>query len=221
VLAVAGFLLVAEATMTVLWREPFSAISVAGEQAELSRQLSAVERAADRRSAVTATSERDTHRLAAKQRLRELALAFRRQAVSGEPLGRLRIPALGVSQVAVQGTDSGNLKRGPAHYSDTALPGERGTVGIAGHRTTYTAPFRDLDDLQSGDEIELRMPYGRFAYRVMRTMIVDPGQVAVLRNYGYSRLVLTACHPLFSDSQRIVAIANLERATGIPAAAPG
>ena len=84
------------------------------------------------------------------------------------------MPAIGVSEVFVQGTETGDLRKGPGHYPATPLPGERGTVAIAGHRTTYGAPFRNVDELERGDRIELRMPYGRFTYRVERTRIVPP-----------------------------------------------
>ena len=75
-------------------------------------------------------------------------------------------PSAGLSAVVVEGNGAGELRRGPGHYPATALPGQRGTVAIAGHRTTYGAPFRHLDDLERGDRIELAMPYGRFTYRV-------------------------------------------------------
>ena len=74
----------------------------------------------------------------------------------------------------MEGTGTADLRRGPGHYPDTPLPGQRGTVAIAGHRTTYGAPFHDVDDLRRGDAIVLSMPYGRFTYRVQRTRIVAP-----------------------------------------------
>jgi sortase A len=125
-------------------------------------------------------------------------------------MGRIVMPAIGVSEVFVEGTGAGDLRRGPGHYPATPLPGERGTVAIAGHRTTYGAPFRDIDDLERGDRIELRMPYGRFAYRVERTRIVPPTEVSVTARVAYDRLVLSACHPLYSAAERIVVFARLE-----------
>jgi sortase A len=85
-------------------------------------------------------------------------------------------------------------------------------VGIAGHRTTYGAPFHDLDDLETGDEIEVEMPYGRFIYRVERTRIVAPTATWVTRRVGHDRLVLSACHPLYSAAQRIIVFARLVNA---------
>ena len=111
----------------------------------------------------------------------------------------------------MHGTAGGTLRSGPGHYRDTPLPGARGTVAIAGHRSTYGAPFRDVDELERGDRIALRMPYGLFTYRVERTRIVDPTALWVTRRVAYDRLVLTACHPLYSAAERIVVFARLER----------
>jgi sortase A len=126
-------------------------------------------------------------------------------------MGRIVMPAIGVSEVFVEGTEAGDLRTGPGHYPDTPLPGERGTVAIAGHRTTYGAPFRRVDQLERGDRIELRMPYGRFVYRVERTRIVEPTELSVTARVAYDRLVLSACHPLYSAAQRIIVFARLER----------
>ena len=66
----------------------------------------------------------------------------------------------------VQGTDAGDLREGPGHYVNTPLPGEPGTVALAGHRTTFLAPFRDIDQLKRTDPIHVQMPYGDFIYSV-------------------------------------------------------
>ena len=84
-------------------------------------------------------------------------------------------------------------------------------MAIAGHRTTYGAPFRRIDQLERGDRIELRMPYGRFVYRVERTRIVPPTETSVTARVAYDRLVLSACHPLYSAAKRIIVFARLER----------
>jgi sortase A len=113
--------------------------------------------------------------------------------------------------VAVEGTDTASLQKGPGHYPETRFPGQGGTVAIAGHRTTYLAPFRHLDQLEPGDEIEIEMPYANFAYRVQKTRVVDDSAVDIIHEAGYERLVLTACHPLYSAAQRIAAFARLTR----------
>ena len=149
-------------------------------------------------------------RLPDPRRLGSAARALARRSEPGDPLGRLRVPAIGLSTVVVEGTGGTELRSGPGHYPGTVLPGRRGTVAIAGHRTTYGAPFRDVDDLDPGDRIELAMPYGRFTYRVERTRVVPPTAVDVVRRVAYDRLVLTACHPLYSADERIVVFARLE-----------
>ena len=124
-------------------------------------------------------------------------------------MGHISIPRIGASYLVVQGTDAGSLERGPGHYPGTTLPGLGQTVAIAGHRTTYLAPFRHIDALRPGDRIVLRMPYGRFVYVVQFHRIVAPTAWWVTRNVGYERLVLSACNPLYSAAQRIVVFARL------------
>jgi sortase A len=110
----------------------------------------------------------------------------------------------------VQGTDTGSLRDGPGHYPGTSFPGEGGTIAIAGHRTTYGAPFRTINQLEPGDAIVLDMPYGRFGYVVERKQIVPATALWVTRRVpGAERLVLSACHPLYSASHRIVVFARL------------
>ena len=154
-----------------------------------------------------------------ERRLRFAAHAALRRAHEGDPVGRLRVAAIWLDEVVVNGTDSGTLRKGPGHYPRTPLPGARGTVAIAGHRTTYGAPFRRVDDLDKGDRIELRMPYGRFTYRVERTRIVPPTALWVTQRVSYDRLILSACHPLYSAAKRIVVFARLTRSEPRGAAA--
>ena len=147
------------------------------------------------------------------------ARAFDRRTHEGDPLGRLRIPRIGVSAVFVEGTAAADLRSGPGHYAGTPIPGERGTVGIAGHRTTYGAWFRNINRLRPGDRIAITMAYGRFAYRVERTRIVPPTAVWVTDRVAHDRLVLSACHPLYSAAKRIVVFARLVDTTPRGAAA--
>jgi sortase A len=207
VLIAAGALLLADALATLLWQEPLSALYGHVQQDKLEHRLAEIERAP-----LAAVDKRAIARLDQSRRLIFSARALGRRSESGDPLGRIEIPKIGVSDVFVQGTGTSDLRKGPGHYPDTPLPGQHGTVGIAGHRTTYGAPFRDVDDLRPGDRIELAMPYGRFEYGVERTRIVAPTAVWVTDRVGYDRLVLSACHPLYSAAQRIVVFARLERA---------
>jgi sortase A len=207
VLIVAGALMIADAGITLAWQEPVSALLARIEQSKLSGQLDRIEQRGP-----TPVQQRVLRALATQQRRIEfLAREARRTARAGDPIGRIAIPAIGADFVVVQGTDTSSLRKGPGHYPATTFPGLSGTVAIAGHRTTYLAPFRHVDDLERGDRIVLTMPYGRFTYRVQRDQVVDPDALWVTRDAGYQRLVLSACHPLYSAAQRIVVFARLER----------
>ena len=131
----------------------------------------------------------------------------------GEPIGVIRIPKIGVDKVFVSGVSRDDLRKGPGHYPLTPLPGQEGNAGIAGHRTTYGAPFNRIDELQPGDEILIDAPYGQFRYEVRETTIVSPTQGEVLLDKGDDRLTLTSCNPKYSARQRIVVSAVL---TGTP-----
>ncbi|HEV7495731.1 class E sortase [Baekduia sp.] len=224
-LVAAGALAVGDAVATVVWQEPVSALWAAHEQHALQDDLARLDAAYDTPAATAAAAAKtagtptaDPIRTA-QARIRALAHTLESRTTSGKPLGELRIPRLDAHFVVVQGTNTSNLRRGPGHYYGTALPGQDGTVGIAGHRTTYGAPFRHLDALRRGDPITMTMPYGRFVYRVEGTRIVKPQDVSTLRAIGRERLVLTACHPLYSAAQRLVVIARLTQATPRGAAA--
>lgn len=205
-LIVAGVLVLADGIATLVWQEPLTAVYARIQQSELDDELAALER-----TRPTPVERRVIARLPdQRRRLAFQARALGRRSEPGDPLGRLRAPAIGLDTVVVEGTGGAELRTGPGHYAGTPLPGQRGTVAIAGHRTTYGAPFRDVDDLDRGDRIELRTPYGRFSYRVERTRIVAPTALEVIDRVAYDRLVLTACHPLHSAAQRIVVFARLE-----------
>jgi sortase A len=206
VLIAAGALLLADALVTLLWQEPLSALYGHIQQGKLEQRLADIERAP-----LAAVDQRALARLDQSRRMAFSARALARRSEGGDPLGKIEIPKIGVSDVFVQGTGTSDLRKGPGHYPATPLPGQRGTVAIAGHRTTYGAPFHDVDKLDPGDRIELAMPYGRFEYRVERTRIVDPSALWVTNQVGYDRLILSACHPLYSAAQRIVVFARLQR----------
>ena len=207
VLIVAGALLLADAALTLLWQEPVSALYGRVQQDKLEGQLKDLEKAP-----IAAVDQRALSKLDASRRLAFAARSLKRRSKAGDALGRIRVPKIGISDIFVEGTAAGDLRRGPGHYPATPLPGQRGTVAIAGHRTTYGAPFHDVDQLAKGDRIDLDMPYGRFTYRVERLKIVEPTAVEVTDPVGYDRLVLSACHPLYSAAQRIIVFARLERA---------
>jgi sortase A len=179
---VSGTLLIADAAVTLLWQEPVSALVANQQQGKLKRAF-----------------------LDPPRRVLE------REPLEGDAIARIELPSIGVSEYVVEGTDVGSLRKGPGHYPETPLPGEPGTTAIAGHRTTYGAPFRRIDDLRRGEPITVDMPDGRFVYRVERTRIVDDQDLSVLEAVGYQRLMLSACHPLYSAAQRIIVFARFER----------
>ena len=144
--------------------------------------------------------------------VRRLAARYRRQLKVGDPIGRLEIPAISLNRLVQQGVsghgldpsgDTDLLRAGPVHYAVTPLPGAGEPFAIAGHRTTYGAPFNKLDELKRGDAIYVDTPYARFRYRVAKTSVVLPTDVGVLADRGYD-LVLTTCTPLYSASHRLI-----------------
>jgi sortase A len=208
VLLVVGVLLAADAAITLLWKEPLSAIYAQVQQGKLDDGLAKLEgtepNATDRKVL--------SHLDGLDRKLAYAARALNRRTDDGQPLGRIRMHKIGVNAVVVAGTDTAALRRGPGHYPGTPLPGARGTVAIAGHRTTYGAPFRHLDELARGDRIEVRMPYGTFTYAVDHRRIVLPSATWVTRRVGHDQLILSACHPLYSAAKRIVVFARLQSA---------
>lgn len=129
--------------------------------------------------------------------------------VPGQAMAILRIPAIDVDYVVVEGTDTESLKKGPGHYVATAYPWEEtGRVGIAGHRTTYGNPFWSLDELEPGDRIVLATEYGVFDYRVTGSRVIEPSDGSVLEATRRPTLVLTTCYPRFSASKRLVVFAD-------------
>jgi sortase A len=205
VLLVVGSLLLIDALVTLVWQEPLSALYSKVEQGKLGDDLAKLEN-----TEPSATDRKVLDRLGSlDRRLAYAARVLNRRTDDGQPLGRIRMRSIGVDSVVVAGTGTASLRRGPGHYPGTPLPGARGTVAIAGHRTTYGAPFRRLDKLRSGDRISLAMPYGRFDYEVERRRFVPPTATWVTQRVRYDRLVLSACHPLYSAAQRIVVFARL------------
>lgn len=122
----------------------------------------------------------------------------------GDPVARLEIPKIHVDQIVVQGTDDAQLRMGPGHYPSTPVPGAPGNIAIAGHRTTYGAPFFHLDQLKVGDQIYLITPYGRYTYAVVRDFVVAPNDVSVVKPSKTISLTLTTCNPRYSAAQRLI-----------------
>lgn len=212
-LITAGLVVIVDVGITLAYKEPISSIYGSIKQGEAESQLEDLEASyptpQDRRAVAQVKSD--------PQRIAILAQRFAESVKTGQAIGRIVAPAMdGLDMVVVQGTDTDSLEKGPGHYPETPFPGQGGTVGIAGHRTTYLAPFRHIDSMQPGDSIKLEMPYGTFVYRVQKTEVVDPSDVGIVRKVGYERLVLSACHPLYSAEHRFIVYARLvhERIAG-------
>lgn len=217
VLIVAGALLLADAVATLVWQEPVSSFFAQRQQNRLADDLRALEKAApsnlEQRALAVLRNER--------QRIAFLARARRRAVSPGDPVGRIRIPKIDANFVMVYGTGTEDLKKGPGIYPETSFPGVSGTTAIAGHRTTYLAPFRNINELRRNDSIVLDTPYARLSYKVEKQLIVKPTALWVVRRVGYDRLVLSACNPLYSARQRIIIFARLVKARLRGAAAGG
>jgi sortase A len=196
-LVAAGLLVLGDVAATLLWQEPVSAVRAGAAQRSLGAQLRRLERAQPPR--------RQVDRAAVARAARRLEAG----TAEGDAAARLRIARIGLDTVVVRGSNLADLRSGPGFVTGSPLPGRRGTAAIAGHRTTYGAPFRRLDALRRGDAVEVDLPYGRFRYRVVDSQIVAPTDLAVLRRTRRDRLVLSACHPLYSAAQRIVVTARL------------
>jgi len=206
VLITSGLMMLADAVLTLTWQEPVSAFIAGREQASLGRELDEGSDFLEGARQATA-DERDV-----RKRVKRLAGVWRRHLETGDAVGRIDLKTLHRRYVVVQGTDTTSLRKGPGHYPKTPLPGEGGTVAVAGHRTTYGAPFRTIDQLKPGQEIVLEMPYGTLTYAVEKTKIVPPDALYITdRVPGAERLVLSACHPLYSAAQRIIVFARLAR----------
>jgi sortase A len=205
-LITAGLVVLADVATTLAWKEPVSTVYGSIQQGKAEDELADLETRFPARADLRKVARIPEIR----QKVEVLAGLFAERVRTGEAIGRIQIPEIDVDAVVVQGTDTASLQKGPGHYPDTPFPGQGGTTAIAGHRTTYLAPFRHLDALESGDEIRLNMPYANFAYRVQKTRVVDDSAVEIIHDTGYERLVLTACHPLYSAAQRIAAFAKLD-----------
>lgn len=176
---VSGLLLISDGVATLAWQEPVSSFIAQRHQSEL-------------RTALANPPKR----------------VVEREPLPGDAIARIEIPSIGVDEYVVEGTDIAHLRRGPGHYPETPLPGQPGTSAIAGHRTTYGAPFRKIDQLKRGQAIYVETPTRRYTYAVTANRIVDDQDLSVLDDVGHKQLILSACHPLYSAAQRVVVFAR-------------
>jgi sortase A len=183
------------------WEDPFTATLNYFDQRQLAESFD--RRLEEGRRAGAAASAVDV-----RTTLPRSAVKWRRSLKRGDPVARLRIPRLGLTGIVVNGTDHNALKRGPGRYLGSAVPGEGKLVYVAGHRTTYGAPFSGIDKLRKGDRVFLELPYATFEYAITGHRIVAATETSVLRSKGHELLALQACHPRFFATQRYIAYAK-------------
>jgi sortase A len=208
VLLGAGILVLAWVILVWRWEDPFTALYTTWEQHKLTQRYDKL--LADRPPAHSAqlagrgaSSTGDTPAIAAE------AAAFRRETHAGEPIGRIVVGRLGLNMILVDGTDHDSLTKGPGRDLRTYMPGQNRLVYIAGHRTTYLAPFAHINDIRRGDYIRLEMPYGTFVYRAVKHEIVPADAMWMLRSPHHELLRLQACHPRFFATHRYIVDARL------------
>jgi sortase A len=201
-LVAAGVLALVWTVVVWRWQDPFTALYTHWEQGKLSRSLE--------RQFESYRAPRIPQSLAVAGEERVVAraaLAYRRAARRGQAIGRIVVPRLGLDMAVVNGTDHDSLTKGPGHYLGSAMPGENRLVYIAGHRTTYLAPFSAIDHMRKGDRVTIRMPYATFVYAVTGHRIVRSDDLAVLRSPHHELLELQACHPRFFATHRYIVYA--------------
>jgi sortase A len=203
-LAVAGVLTLGWALLVWQWQDPFTALYTTWKQHQLASQYN------KRARSFTTTISGPTVKAERASIAREAKL-YRLRSKRGQVIGRLRVPRMGINMLLVNGTDHDTLKKGPGRDGRTFMPGENRLVYIAGHRTTYLAPFSHIDRLRRGDRVTIEVPYGTFIYAVTRHRIVKSTDLSVLRSPRHEVVELQACHPRFFASHRYIAYAKLLR----------
>jgi sortase A len=205
VLVVLGVLTLVWAAVVWQWQDPFTALYTTWRQHQLTSQyekrVDAFNPAPIPRTSVAA--ERRSIALEAKR--------YRLESKRGQAIGRILVPRMGLNMILVNGTDHETLKKGPGRDLVTFMPGENRLVYIAGHRTTYLAPFSHIDQLRAGDRITIEVPYATFVYAVTNHRIVKATDLSVLRSPRHELLELQACHPRFFATHRYIAYARLAR----------
>jgi sortase A len=202
VMIVAGVLTLGWAVVVWRWEDPFTALYTHWQQGKLASSL-------DRQFEAYHPERLPTNLAAERHAIWNDARKFRRGATTGQAIGRIVIGRIGLKMVLVNGTDHDTLEKGPGRDKRTFMPGENRLVYIAGHRTTYLAPFSHIDSIRDGDFIRLEMPYATFVYRAFMHRVVVATDLAVLHSPNHELLELQACHPRFFATHRYIVYANL------------
>jgi sortase A len=196
------------------WQDPFTALYAKYEQHKLASSFShkfAEYQPPPTVRPVTTAPDGTVSVAAERKNIAAAAAAYRRESHDGDPVGRLIVPRLGLKTIVVNGTSHDDLTRGPGRELHTFMPGQDELIYVAGHRTTYLAPFAHIDSLRPGDPITFVLPYATFHYEVTGHRIVPADDLAVLHSHHHEQLVLQACHPRFFATHRYLAYAKLVR----------
>jgi sortase A len=199
---VGGVLTLAWAFVIWRWEDPVTSLYTAYEQRGLSSEL---DERFDMYAQRPEPASLDPAQIAADAR------RYRRETEMGHGFGRIEVPRLGLDMVLVYGTDTEPLKRGPGLDPRTFFPGQGRLVYVAGHRTTFGAPFSDIEEMRAGDLVRVEVPYATFTYTVTGNRIVDATDLSVLRTKNFEQIALQACHPRFFASQRWITYARLTK----------
>jgi sortase A len=210
VMIVVGACVIAWALLVWQWQDPFTAIYAKYQQHKLASTFA--HRFAEYRPPAVAKPTANAPKGPSEQtRIKAAATAYRHALHEGDPVGRLIVPRFGLKSIVVNGTAHDDLTKGPGRELHTYMPGEGELVYVAGHRTTYLAPFAHIDSLKPGDRITFQLPYATFVYEVTGHKIVTADDLAVLKSHHKELLVLQACHPRFFATHRYLAYAKLVR----------
>ena len=230
-LTVCGTLTLVWCAVVWRWEDPFTALYTTYEQHRLSQAFERRERhfvqsrprpprTAVENPARSTGSSPEARIRAEEQRIRADARAYRLDSQEGQALGRIVVPHLGLNMVFVDGTSESSLEKGPGRDLETFMPGENRLVYIAGHRTTFLAPFSHIDALRRGDRITLELPYATFVYQVTRHIVVPANDLAVLHSGKHELLALQACHPRFFATHRYIVYGRPVKVTPAPGSGP-
>jgi sortase A len=203
-----GTLMVVGGVLTLLWvvtvwqwQDPFTALYTRWQQHRLASSYD------ERFARFHLLRPADDSLAAERLTIAREAARYRRDSKRGEAIGRIKVPRLGLNMILVNGTDEATLQKGPGRDLRTYMPGQGQLIYIAGHRTTYLAPFSHIDSLRPGDRVTLEMPYATFVYRIGWHRIVPSDDLAVLKSHGHEVVILQACHPRFFATHRYLAYA--------------
>jgi sortase A len=200
------------------WQDPFTGLYTRYEQHRLTKSYDhrlATYQAPHNPSFTAPASSATPQRqkgpslVVARRDIRQAAREYRISSHEGQAIGRIVVKRLGLNMILVNGTSDSSLQKGPGRFLGTYMPGEGQLIYIAGHRTTYLAPFSHINKLRRGDIVTLSVPYGTFTYRITHHVIVPSDDLAVLRTHGHEVVALQACHPRFFATHRYIAYANL------------